>query len=371
MRAEVTELYRLGGAAAPEWATLVDVRDVAFGGEGELWVVDTRGRQILRVSADGQSAENVLRRGGGPGEFQAPSGLAVLPDGRILVGDIVNRNLQLLDGEGRLVAGARGSGFLRSADVEWLEGNDFIAVPSVFFVDGEARVNTANGSEVVESLPLLRFTLDRDLSVRIIGHASYTQPPRSTGRYASHAFQPGVHWAVHGGRIALVEGVAYQIRVLDGAGRPLGTIGRSLAPRRPTRADVAAARAEARSRLIGPDGIPQVAGAVGAGSASGVRDARAVLKQIEDGLDAMTFNDRIPVILDIRYDAEGRLWVARTPDVWGESPLLDVFAPDGAYLGTTRALPRLPDAFGPGGLAAFIEKDDLDVPYLRVVRIAF
>jgi hypothetical protein len=94
-----------------------------------------------------------------------------------------------------------------------------------------------------------------------------------------------------------------------------------------------------------------------------------MLKRVERALDDMTFADRVPTLQGLRYDTEGRLWVARTPDTWGKAPLLDVFSVSGVYLGTTDALPRLPDAFGPGGLIAFIEKDDLDVPVIIVRRV--
>jgi hypothetical protein len=94
-----------------------------------------------------------------------------------------------------------------------------------------------------------------------------------------------------------------------------------------------------------------------------------LLRRIDAGLAAMTFAERVPVIVGVRYDAAGRLWVARTPAVWGRPPLLDVFSAAGEYAGTTRALPRLPDAFGPDGLAAWIKKDDLDVAYVRVLRL--
>ena len=49
---------------------------------------------------------------------------------------------------------------------------------------------------------------------------------------------------------------------------------------------------------------------------------------------------------------------------------IDVVTTDGEYIGT---LPvgeaRLPAAFGPGGLAAYIEVDDLDVPVVLVGRL--
>ena len=65
-----------------------------------------------------------------------------------------------------------------------------------------------------------------------------------------------------------------------------------------------------------------------------------------------------------------RLWVERVGPVWGQPGPIDLVSPDGAYLGTIDAdRTRLPAAFGPGGLAAFIELDALDVPTVVVRRI--
>ena len=50
--------------------------------------------------------------------------------------------------------------------------------------------------------------------------------------------------------------------------------------------------------------------------------------------------------------------------------MIDVWSPDGRYVGT---LPpdglRTPDAFGPDGLMAYVELDEMEVPTVRVVRL--
>ena len=44
--------------------------------------------------------------------------------------------------------------------------------------------------------------------------------------------------------------------------------------------------------------------------------------------------------------------------------------PDGTYVGTLPAGQiKMPDAFGPDGLAAFIETDEFDVPVITVRRL--
>lgn len=51
---------------------------------------------------------------------------------------------------------------------------------------------------------------------------------------------------------------------------------------------------------------------------------------------------------------------------------IDVLSPDGRYLGTLIAGAGLPDmssAFGPKGLVAFVETDELHVPVVTVRRL--
>ena len=72
----------------------------------------------------------------------------------------------------------------------------------------------------------------------------------------------------------------------------------------------------------------------------------------------------------MKVDWEDRIWVARRGPMGQEDGPTDIVTPDGNYIGT---LPpeglRTPDAFGPGGLMAYIERDEMDVPTVRVVRL--
>ncbi|MFF0745098.1 NHL domain-containing thioredoxin family protein [Streptomyces sp. NPDC004111] len=86
----------------------------ADGGPGNLLVSDTTRGQLVELAPDG---ETVLRRidggksggtGGGGGGFNEPQGLALLPDGRVVVADTVNHQLKSYDpatGEVAVLAG--------------------------------------------------------------------------------------------------------------------------------------------------------------------------------------------------------------------------------------------------------------------------
>ena len=84
----------------------------------------------------------------------------------------------------------------------------------------------------------------------------------------------------------------------------------------------------------------------------------------------MLFADEIPVIAGMAVDWEGRIWIARSPVEVGGDPLTDVLTADGDYLGTLPAGGlAIPDAFGPDGLMAYIEADEMGVQRVRVTRL--
>ena len=67
---------------------------------------------------------------------------------------------------------------------------------------------------------------------------------------------------------------------------------------------------------------------------------------------------------------DGRIWVQR----WGDEPEsagpIDVLTAEGEYIGTYPiGATKMPDAFGPDGLAAFIEFDEFEVASVAVRRL--
>ena len=84
----------------------------------------------------------------------------------------------------------------------------------------------------------------------------------------------------------------------------------------------------------------------------------------------MVFPEELPVIARMGVDWSDRLWVERGGPP-GERGPTDILTADGRYLGTIAPDgPRIPAAFGPGGLLAYIETDELGVQRVRVDRLA-
>ncbi|MEV8308138.1 NHL domain-containing thioredoxin family protein [Streptomyces flavidovirens] len=114
-------------------------------GTGNFLVSDTTRHQLVELEADG---ETVVRRIGGNGEFKEPQGLALLPDGRVVVADTVNHRLRTYDpasGAIETVAGtgkqwwqgsptsgpARDVDLSSPWDVAWWQGKVWIAMAGV------------------------------------------------------------------------------------------------------------------------------------------------------------------------------------------------------------------------------------------------
>lgn len=89
---------------------------VAFGADGEIYVCDGyASSRIHCFSPEGKLIHSWGSRGTGPGQFVAPHAIAVLPGGRIVVGDRDNHRLQVFSADGALLD--IWTGFHRPADL--------------------------------------------------------------------------------------------------------------------------------------------------------------------------------------------------------------------------------------------------------------
>ena len=79
----------------------------------------------------------------------------------------------------------------------------------------------------------------------------------------------------------------------------------------------------------------------------------------------------VPVLRGLAATWGGRIWVQRRGELpENDGGPIDVVTVAGEYVGTFRTgATRFPDAFGPDGLAAFIEFDERDVPRVVVRRL--
>lgn len=99
-------------------------------------------------------------------------------------------------------------------------------------------------------------------------------------------------------------------------------------------------------------------------------DPDAVREMMRGRIEQLSFYPELPVLMDLDTSWEGKIWAVRRGRAPTEEGPIDVLTSEGRYVGTFPAgTISVPDAFGPGGLAAWIESDEFEVPVVVVRRL--
>jgi hypothetical protein len=180
----------------------------------------------------------------------------------------------------------------------------------------------------------------------------------------STVFEPEIHMdALPDGRVVYADSSTWTLKLADDTQtRPASVITRPFDPQPVTPAIEAAEKerleAERQARPLGGRKMVEIRGPGGS-----VQSATLDLPE-------PSFFPELPVIHALSVTWEGRIWVQRRADDPHSGGAIDVLTPDGDYIGTLPAgATEMPDAFGPDGLAAFIEFDELDVATVVVRRL--
>ena len=409
LAAEFGDVFRVGDGGA-EWELLTSITSLAFDASGNLHITDVGpggdNMRVLVVDSRGELVRAFGRTGEGPGEFRNASSAVVLRDGTMVVPDYGHRAYHVFRPGGefdRMVRFPSADGN-EPAEPDQLPrpGRDFSTSSSTNFLiqRGEAggtllgyvyrtfgayATVTAEGGRSMRfgSQPgprmLERLSIDgREAGVEeLIG----AWIPPGTERLPVPAFAPKLLFDVlPGGGFVFSDSTAYAIKFA----MPDGTIDRVLT--RPV--EVRAVTEEERDRYN------EQRERENAELERRLRENSGdVVVDFELDPDYPVFPS-IPVVDDLRATWTGGLWVRRTPQdgyPWEDhvtggtiepahfnldtstapvSPI-DVIGPDGIYVGTFSAGSGavMFAAFGPDGLAAYVEHDELDVPTVVVVRL--
>jgi hypothetical protein len=235
-----------------------------------------------------------------------------------------------------------------------------------------------------KTLPVHLFTLAEEVQVDTLYQAwnpatAHGEPDLETAQGGGirfqappmRAFDPEVLAGVFpDGRVALADSTTYEVKILSPAGEVLRTVYRPLSPREVTRRDREAEK-ERRLAEMEASGGPRIVMRTDEGTTSSMASSQAKA-MMEARIESMVFATEVPVLAGLGVDWEGRLWLKRSgPRVGVEGPL-DLVDSEGDYLGTlSLGQSRIPDAFGPNGVAAFIEEDELGIPRVVVRKAVF
>ena len=392
---------------------LSTVTSVGFDQLGNIRVGDFSpdgGLHVIGANPEGQRLDFGLE-GPGPGEFARATRMVVLADGRSLVPDPARGafHVFLPDGEfshqvrlGTLGAESlettfkadrAGGMLLRTRTVQGMTFDSTTLTATTRLTEGPRQVarvfldaSEAYTEVLTRGWAPTRPTIGAEWNLRGIAEGNAT----SDGTVTRVALLPLFLWdPIPGGGIAFADSSGYAIKLTGPSGDVVRILRRAL-PSRPVTSGVQRAyRRQERDALS---------------ALMGDRRSRAadqilgMLRGIEDmqrrAIEEMEFASEIPLVDDLISTWDGTIWVRRTPEdgfpfdpltdpfsagsanelqqqqVGREPAPIDVVTTGGKYIGTLPAgEARLPAAFGPGGMAAYIEVDALDVPVVLVGRL--
>ena len=363
VNAVTEQVFTVGSVMGDDWDTFGSVRSVHFDAQANLHIFDSQADHILVVGPDGSLIRTVGGKGEGPGEFGNVMTAIVARDGSYTVMGFSQIDLLEPGGEfGRRITLDPMTTGIVMADMALPDGR-LVADQIVRLGDDEEQ--PGDGGRPIHVFPLdgtepeLLYTAwelpeeDDDESTVSGSPSGGTLVRMSAGR----AFEPRLDYdLLTDGRLALIDSIGYRVKLIGLDGSVTGTIERPIAP---LPVDDAIREAE-RERFRK------------AQAASLERTSRtsSSIRIEREGVEERTFADEVPVLYGLKVDWEDRIWVARRGPTGQDDGPTDIVTPDGSYTGT---LPpdglRTPDAFGPDGLLAYIETDEMDVPTVRVVRL--
>ena len=354
--AEFEELYRLGSLDGDAWDTFGHVRSVRFDGAGNLYVFDNGAVRIHVVDQRGNLVRQFIGEGEGPGEFGEPSALefGVMRDGRATVYDPNRMGFALFDTDNefeRTIPLERPhTHFVILRGIQAFPGMDrFLSTTEVGYM------STGEPSPDDEALAPFRYVLSFDLrgdQVAIDSVVAGWRPPVDGGAGFRPTLQAGV---LPSGAVAFTDSSTYAIKLAAPDGLVTRILTRPFEPS-PVTDGVKAAEKERRLEELGDGG--------------GDPFREAMIEWERNSIEEMEFYHEVPVVLGLRTSWEGTIWVHHRGDEGTEGNRIDLISSEGRYLGTfASGSTAMPAAFGPNGLAAFVETDDLDVSYVVVRRL--
>ncbi len=338
---QVVEEVRIGTMAGTGPDLFGRITSIEVDAAGRVYVLEAQSQELRVFDRDGAHVRTIGRKGGGPGEFTRAVMVRTGPDGNIWVPDPENNRVSAFDTTGNLVFSrpAPGGFFV----MPWPGGFDDqgfyyspVFVPAPDDSDVGFRIGLAQLDSDLQPVDTL-FPPDEpyDLDSSRFEHRS---ADGSSVMVARIPFSPTFRWRYQedGTFWGLVSG-DYKLFQLNTAGDTLRTITREFEPYPVTDEEIEAA-------LEQLDWFTRRGGKV----------VRSKIPSKKPPTEAFFFDD------------EGSLWVVRVTTAEDNWKLLDVFDPEGRYLGEVRLPFRLSNERPVIRGADFwaVTTDELDVPYV-------
>lgn len=386
------EVYRVGSFDGDTWETFGEIAGAGFDEAGNLYLLDRQAALITVIDPEGNYLKTIGGPGEGPGEFRMALSFGVTRDGRAIVMDLGHRSYQLFDPDGefeRMVGMDFTSGAIRVGGFQPYAGGNAVLQTGGGGVQAMARTGGGGAPAAPTSRPIELISLAGS-EVEATTLVEGWMPPAGDGSDEEMELEGGgmriqmsagamprtwepalLAGTLPDGGVVFSDSTAYTIKVANASGGVDRVIRRPFSPTPVTERMEEAERERRLAELEAGDG-PQMRMMVNNGSGGG---AQAVSPEMirgiqENQISQMRFYPELPVVTGLSTSWTGKVWVERRGDEpEGEGPI-DVLTAAGQYVGTLPAgATATPDAFGPNGVAAFIEEDDFGVPVVVVRRL--
>ena len=364
IEADFEEVFRVGTTTGEPWESFTTIVELAFDEGGNLYVFDgvllagmpariamPTSLRVLVFDSAGRFVREFGRMGEGPGEFSWPLGYAVARDGTTVVGESRNSVWQIFDRAGDFVR------MVRIPEDLQMMSHDIRADPRGGHL---LTLRSARNTRGWTSQPILRMSLAGDVAemetiaegwlpespvldaTRTLGFGSMSTPA---------IFEPELLYGMlPDGTIVFSDSSTYKLKLTppDRRTHVERVIVRSINPQPVTRAVQEAWHEQQEAELL--------------------RAERAGWTLL--GSFDVAFYPELSVIQALAATWDGRIWVQRRDGFPDAAGAIDVLSPRGEYAGTfSPGSMALPDAFGPDGLIAFVERDEMDVEAVVVRRL--
>ena len=369
--ATLEEQVRVGVLEGPDEYILGSVAGIAVTESGDILLVDTQVPAVRRYAPDGTYLGDLGREGGGPGEYLRPSSIVILPDGRILVRDPGNGRINVYGPDGESLTSWRlpAGGTFRTSRRMYTdtEGNTYT---TILLVDDSDVGDWAYG--------LGRYNVEGEFTDTLRVPVWDYEPGSLVARTENSSISNGVPFAADVewtfSRLGyFIGGVSTDYRIdLHRVGQPVLRIERAVEP-------------------------------VPVEPAERDEQERRAIHNMRRMLPGWTWNgpsipNTKPFFKNVTVDDDGRLWVVlsqpgraeiseaeaaaeedRTerPQLrYREPVLIDVFEPNGRYLGAVKppeGFRMSPEPVIRGDTVWAVTRGELDVPSVvryRIVRQA-
>lgn len=322
----LTELFRIGPVIdGPAAFFRVFPWTIATDPDGRIYVLDVGDHRIAVFDRDGRHLRDIGRRGGGPGEFLRPVGLAVGADGVITVADEGKPGAVRFGTDGRVLEQRRLT--LRLGP---------IGVTSHGLLVGER-----SGSDVY------RLVLIADNDTTVLAETTEPGivrfPDCPVGVPGRPFFAQTVRWATGSGAVVLNASAAYELSVYSGV-EEIVRISRN----------IPAIEIEKRAALQTNE--------VRGGFEITYGSNRCKISP-EELLEARGYARRMSPIFDIAMAPHGEIWVKRVRVFAGPSRI-DILNLAGHYLGTVPEGFQFPTAFQTSDQFVVLRRDPDGVPFV-------